>query len=303
MACLWSFSGGAAKFIGLAEAARVSMIAGFKPDVIVGVSSGCLLTPIIAAAYFDPKILDKAIELGGSLKLKDMFPYSGNFPLNKNGKPSFNAILRLLTGHNHLGFQDIAPLYKKVFTNRVFRLFKKSQIKCYGFGVNGADFSPSLINLNEAKDIDDLIKRIEFTARIVPIVQPAKYNNLTGIDGGFISHSAAYWVWHLLGLKVDKLLSVYANEYKLNIKCNSKWDNNIVSIMQQCLQGTTHYLSIKDRIIEGLYCKANKIPYIRIECPDIAIDEQYETDSSDLLQFGASSRKVAIERWKEFNTL
>lgn len=295
-----AYSGGAAKFITLAQGAKIVIAEKGYPDVIIGVSSGALLAPIVAASKYMPNILDDAIKFGETLDINDMFPYKGNKPFTKKGNVSSNAILRAATGHNHLGWQDIRPLYKKVFTEDAFKAFKASGIICHSFGVKGENFSPAMACLNNAKDIDDLIDMIELSARIVPLVQPAIYKQASYIDGGFIAHCAAWYAFKFYDIK--ELFTFYtsiSNEY---IDSNSNWDKDIVTIIFQLMGGMSHWLSYKDRIIEALYCKLNNIPYVCFEYPASAIDEIYETDSNQLKAAGEEAKIITKKLLIEYDS-
>jgi len=288
---VWGLSGGAARAIGLFEAAKVCMERGEKPDIIIGTSSGSLLAPIIAVAYEIPELMDIAIKFAQTLDPLDMFPYKRNRPFNKKGKPTVNAIFRIIGGHNHLGWQDIKPLYKKVFTETYFKILQKSPIICQSFGVVGEDGSPEILTLNDADNLDEMINMIEKSSRIVPFVQSIEGR----IDGGFISFNPSMWV--LKDNKVGTLVSIYSHELKQNIDFNKDWNKNILTTTTQSLLITTHWLGVKDALIEELYCKLNNIDYLRIECPNGYTDEIYESDDDQLIAFGKASRLNAQKKW------
>lgn len=295
---VWSFSGGAVKWISLAEGAKVAINKIGFPEFVIGVSAGALLAPIIAVSKHLPCVLDKAIEIGSTLETEDMFPYKNNQPFNKKGKPTTNAIFRVLTGHNHLGWQDIGPLYKQVFTDEVFQVFKKSQIKCYAFGVKGKNFSPKVVCLNNAKDIDELIQMIELSSRITPFVQPAIYKNESYSDGGFIAMNAA---WILAPyLNISELITFYTNLPLTKLSENKNHDKNFFQVTGNNLNGAVYWHSVKDRIIEQLYCLAHNIKYIRIDYPCSAIDEVYDTDEDQLRKVGKESREITRKRLENY---
>ena len=292
---VWAFSGGAARFIALARAAEVCMSQGTKPDIIIGTSSGSLLAPIIAVSYSKPELMAEAIEFGETLDVQDMFPYKGNKPFNKKGKITWGAIGRIITGYSHFGIQDIKPMYKKVFTEQHFLLLQGSDIKCYAFGVNGQDGTTKIVCLNDAKSLDDMIDMIELSSRIVPFVQPAEFDNQKYVDGGFISFNPAMWLFNQVNIK--ELITIYSKPVTKSIAANSKWDDNVLSVTTQMLHTTTHWLGVKDSIIEELFCKLHNIPYLRIECPDGIIDEIYETDDDQLIALGLAAKEIAEELW------
>ena len=296
---VWGFSGGAARFIALARSAEVCMKHGTKPDIIIGTSSGAILASLIAVAYDKPELMKVAIEFGETLDIQDMFPGKGQKPFNKRGKPTFNAGTRIITGENHFGIQDIGPMFKKVFKQAHLELLQKSPIKCYAFGVEGINGTPMMVCLNDAKDIDNLVYRIELSSRIVPFVQSANYQGKLYVDGGFISFCPAMWLFKEFNVK--QLITIYSSPVPCLIDTNSGWNDNVFTVTEQMLKITTHYLGVKDAIIEDLYCKLHSIPYLRIECPEGIIDEMYETDDHQLKALGIAAKEKAELLWKNFN--
>lgn len=284
---IWSFSGASARAISLFRMAQAAKEKLDKPNVIIGQSSGAILAPILAVSFDDPTILLEAIKQAENLDIEDMFPYKGNKPFTKGDKIAPNAVFRALT-HNHLGWQDIAPMFKLIFKQKHFELLKKSNIECLAFGVDGLNWSPILYCFNDAKDINDLINMIESTARIVPFVQPMNYKGKNHVDGGFISFSPAMWLFDKYDIK--KLVCFYSHEIThKKISDNQKWYKNILTITAQAMTGTTYWLGYKDAIIEELYCKLNNIDYLRLEAPNGYTDEIYETDDTQLIALGKAS--------------
>ena len=296
---VWSLSGGSVKFVALVRGAKVSIAYGRKPHVIVGVSAGALLAPIIALAYQDPCILEEAIELAETLDMTDMFPIKGNKPFTEKGNIAPGAYLRVVTGWNHLGWQDIAPLYKKVMTEERFKLFKKTDINCWAFGVKGRNMSPKPVLLNNASSVDELIQMIELSSRMTPLVQPAPYKGDTYVDGGFISHSAFWWIKDKYN--VEELITFYTSEYSEEISDNSNWDKSLFTVVMQLLLGTTHWLSMHGRDLEELYCHKHNIKHMRMEFPGHIIDEIYDTDDEQLKALGDISEEIAVEAWELYN--
>lgn len=292
---VWAFSGGAARFIALARVAQASKERGLKPDIIIGTSSGSILASLVAVSYDKPCLMDKAIEFGETLDVQDMFPGKGKKPFTKRGKPTFNAGTRIITGENHFGIQNIGPMFKKVFKQEHFELLKKSSIKCYAFGVEGINGEPKVVCLNDAHDIDDLIYMIELSSRITPFVQAADYQGKLYVDGGYISFCPAMWLFKEFNIK--ELLTVYSTPVPCSIGNNPHWNDNVLTVTEQMLKITTHYLGVKDAIIEELFCSLHNIPYMRIECPNGFIDEIYETDDDQLIALGNASRELALEKW------
>ena len=290
----WALSGAAARAISLFRQAQVAMERGEEPEVIIGNSSGALAAPILAVAFERPEILPKAIEFAETLDTADMFPYKGNKPFGKKGKPTVGAIFRAL-GHNHLGWQDIKPLYKRVFTEEYFQVFKRLHIKCYAFGVVGEDWSPVTYCLNDAETLDEMIDMIECSSRIVPFVQPMEYKGKGHVDGGYIAFNPG---WTLFSkYRMNTLVCMYSREIKPSMGVNPEWDKNVISITTQAMNGMAYWHGNKDKLLNELYCYKYKTNYIGLEAPDGYTDEIYETDDAQLIALGDATYKKAEETW------
>lgn len=291
---VWGISGAAARAIGIFQAAKVAMEKGLKPTYIIGQSSGAILTPIIAASYKYPKLIDKAIEMAETLDITDMFPHRGNFPFNKKGKLSSNAKLRILTGHNHFAWQDIGPMFKHIFKEKHLQALKESGIVCYSFCVKGSDGSTKIHMMNRAESVDELLQMIKESDKIVPFVQ----NENGYIDGGFACYNPGWTVLQDVTrtFKVKQYVSIYAREITPDLGFDNKqWDKSIFTTTSQAMLITTHWLGNKDAIIEQLLCEQNEIDYVRIECPNGYTDEVYETDDKQLKALGLASKAAALQ--------
>jgi hypothetical protein len=295
----WGLSGAAARAIALFRMVEVAIERSEKPNVIIGTSSGALAAPIIAVAYQCPELLDAAIKFAETLDAMDMFPYKGNKPFIKNGSPSVGGILRAMT-HNHLGWQDIKPMYKKVFTEEHFKLFKESDIKCIAFGVKGKNWSPVLYTLNDAETLDEMIDMIECSSRIPPFVQPMIYKGEGHVDGGLISFNPARWLFKDYDIK--QLLTFYSHEIHLTgIGDNDNWDKTVLTVVTQAMNGMSYWLGVADAQIEEYHCKLNNIDYIRFEAPNGYTDEVYETDDHQLIALGLAAKVKAESIWDNRN--
>ena len=294
----WSFSGAAARAIAHFRMAEVAMSRGEKPSLIIGNSSGALAAPIIAVAYDRPEIMKSARKFAETLDMTDMFPYLGNKPFTKKGKIAPNAIGRLLT-HNHLGWQDIKPLYKKVFTQEHFELLQKSSIKCYAFGVKGKSWTPVSYCLNDAKSLDDMIDMIECSSRIVPFVQPMIYKGEGHVDGGYIAFNPGWTLFKKYKMKT--LISFYSHElHEDGMVSNPNWDKSVLSVTTQAMNGMAYWHGVKDAELEESLSLIHGVKYLRLEAPDGYTDEVYETDDDQLIALGNASYVKAMKAWDKF---
>lgn len=294
----WAFSGAAARAVAHFRNAEVAMRLGNKPNVIIGNSSGAIIAPIIAVAYEDPQLMIDGIKFAETLDTADMFPHKGNKPFTKKGKVAPGAVLRAMS-HNHLGWQDIKPMYKKVFTEKHFQMLKKSPIKCIAFGVIGEDWSPVEYVLNDAETLDEMIDMIETSSRIVPFTQPMVYKGKGHVDGGFLAFNPG---WRLFAnYKMEELITFYSRETKEAMSKNSKWDKNILSVTTQAMNGMAFWHGNKDAMLEEAYSALDSVKYMRIEAPDGYTDEVYETDDHQLIALGEASAEISERMWNLYN--
>lgn len=302
---LWGWSGASARAIALFTMGKEAMNVLKKPTVMVGQSSGAIVMPIIAVAYEVEELIDIAIDFASTLNTEDMFPYKGNKPFGKNGNPTFNNYLRLLI-YGHFGWQDIRPLYKKVFTDEYFKIFKNQEIQCYGYGVDGQDWSVTRYHFNLAKDVDELIDMIESTARIIPFVQEKYYNEINHVDGGFIAFNPAWLEIEKLqktGKQIEEVITFYSHEVQRSINENVNWNKGTLKAINkvtQAMLGTTHWLSIKDSLLEEAYSKLYRFNYCRLEAPNGYTDDTYEDDNEQLISLGNAAREKAKKQLGEY---
>ncbi len=287
-----SVTGGGPKAGGLKAAGKVFKEMRDKPDIMIGQSSGALTIPILAASYEYPEVLDKALEMAGTLEMRDIFPFAGNRPFTEEGDVPLNAYFRAATGHNHLGWQDIRPLYKKLFKKKHLKALQRSSIECIAFGVIGKNGMPEMKVMNRAKTVDELIDMIEETARIVPFVQHANGR----IDGGFVAFSPGVWLLMQNPEQISEYTAIYADPVKTGVGTNENWDKNIITVTGQIMGITTNYIAYYGAVIEELLCKQHNINYTRVECPDGYLKLMYDTDDKRLQAFAQASREAAIER-------
>jgi predicted acylesterase/phospholipase RssA len=110
--------------IGAAYAGQISELikAGLLPSKIIAVSVTAVQGIAIALAAHNEEWRHKLLEYSRNLVLKDFFDVS---PVNKKGKLSWAAIMRLIAGKTSLGVQNTGKLLDKLIGEEGYNIYKK----------------------------------------------------------------------------------------------------------------------------------------------------------------------------------
>ena len=287
-----NYSGGAVMFAGMITSAQVIIESGFIPDVMSGVSSGAMLLPIIVAALEETELWAQAIEVANNVQPKDYFPGWDDLPVGPKGNLSIHGVLRAATGHPNLGEQDIRGLYKSVFKEHHFEIFKRSSIECYVYGVDYDSGNMMEYKLNDAKDVDDLIDMLQASNRIPIFTQCKNYRGIRHYDGGMRSHNPGKYILRKYP-ELDECISVFAREDRDHVGTDTNWDKDLITVITRTIGITTTQISVNDEEIQSLLCELNNIKYIPIHLPADMLDEMYDNDSEEVTAFSKASAELA----------
>ena len=257
-----SFSGGATKICALVAHGTNVLKSGYKPDVLVGVSSGSLvMLPLLLGKY------EMLKEITTNLKLSDIFD---KMPVNEKGKIPFKAFVRsVFTGSlgsmNNLKYMIEYFVSKKEFED--FCKNENSPILYAGItNMNTNEFHlKKLNNLTYEAFIEVLIA----SCSIPVYTPPIKIGKELYYDGGLIHHNAAIRYLKKNHENITECISVYtreknANEYdpKYNGKSLGRNLSKSVDFLQKAI-------SIHDASAEKLFCKSKKIKLTQLFSPKV----------------------------------
>lgn len=247
-----SLSGGAAAFSGIAGAGIKFMQLGYKPDLILGISSGAIASIPLALGLYK-----EAQEKGDNLT-PDKFFVEGKHPITKKGNVHPSAIFRLIGGAISLGEQDVKPLLREVITEDLWHEYKAQKYGRYADCIVGAvrafDGKFVMWNLRECNTREQAFEKIEASSRITPIVQPQRVTEneetYDFIDGGFRAHNmAGKFLDKNPNLKVDELVSVFARPKDFQ-DINHHWADSFGNVTIRGYEIMNMEISKKDEYME-----------------------------------------------------
>lgn len=290
-------SGGATAFRGIAGAGVRVMELGFKPDFILGVSSGAIAALPLALGLFE------AIRWEGDNLTPDKF--FSKKPFTKKGKIHAGAIWRLFWGAISLGEQDVKPLLRKIITEELWLEYKTGDYaECIVYAIAAKFGSIKCWNLKECSTREEAFDCIQASSRIAPIVQPKDIveNEVTTryVDAGFRLHNAAgYFLEKNPLLNVKELVSIYARP-KDHYNVQEDWDANFVNVNVRMQTISTQEVSKFNEYKENAEVQKRNIKFhSQIFMPALATT--YLT-GKDLIQLGIDAEYNAELAYTQTHT-
>lgn len=273
-----SLSGGATKFAGILGAAHTVLNKGFKPTIILGISSGALAALPLALG-----LVPKAKKVGTTLTLCSFFTKS---PINAKGKISWNAIGRIVTGQLSLGLQDAKRLLADVVTEKEFLRYKQdlSLPEVYVGTVNYDRGERQVFKLRDLSYYE-MLDAVEASSRIPIMVQPQVIKGERYYDGGVTDHNlASYFIDSKLDMKVEELVSVFSRpkDFKVN-EISTEWDKDLFSVIERTLEIMNIEISKTDERLEQSLSKERNFKLTQIFLPKI-MKSVYDVDNSRLVE-------------------
>lgn len=267
-----SLSGGAAKFSGIAGAGIKAIELGYKPNVILGISSGAIASIPLALGLFCQMRYK-----GDNLSPNDFF-VKNRHPIGKKGKVSLGAIFRVLGGANTLGEQDVSKLLKEVITESLWDEYKHGDYAdCIVGYVRAYDAKFIMSSLKLCPTREQAIYEIMKSSKITPIVKAHYQDGVGYIDGGFRSHNmAGKFLDRYKNVPVESLVSVFARSKDFD-SINRKWDKNIIETTFRGYEIMNIEISKKDEYMEKVEMERRGISDKHVQIFMPSIDGKYST--------------------------
>jgi len=276
-----SISGGGTKIIGQEKACQgIIRKYGFKPDLIVGVSSGAVLSLPIAMGKWE-----ELKTMMDSLSMKSIFD---KCPITKKNRVSVKGIIRALTGKPSLGtMKNLAENIKKVISESEFEQYKRSVslpicvIMAYDFKKAKRVF----INLKEVS-YSEYLKFVTASASLPIAAEPLESNNMVLVDGGVVNTSIANWAME--NFDVKKVVSVFSSPKEEDIS-DTTWEAknvlNVWSRLEEILCQHSHHC---DHLEEQRIAQDKGIIYKPIFLPKV-LTSTFDVDKDRLEEFAKQS--------------
>lgn len=291
-------TGGAVRLGGLAEGFRETVVNNsYEFDIVAGISATGVLAPIACLALKDPSIFDEVRELAINTSLKDIFPGAFNSPINRKGKLTLSAIIRLISGKNSLGIQNIRPVFEKVFPKSRFDDFKKTDPICLVMCVEPRTAARVLFDLKKCDTYEELVLKVDLTSRIMFWTQPGIFNGKKFVDGGMRNHTPSPKVLREYPA-ITEVVSVWSRPKIEELTPVENWDDDALSVLERMIEIMSFQISRSDEEIENLICEIRGISPIQIFLP--YLKGLYNTDPTLIRKYIEDSAVISRETWLNF---
>jgi predicted patatin/cPLA2 family phospholipase len=243
-----------------------------KPNVISGVSSGAILTLILACSKNPKKVIQDNVN---NFTTKDVFKYP---PFNKKGNLTIPAIFNGIT-KNYLAKQNRLPdLLKKLVPESDFLDYKNNP--------KSPDAIILSVDLITGKRIFTNLKELNYESAIlhvqascsIPVFSNGiKHNNMYLFDGGIRNHILSEWISDIYPITTSYSIFSRAEHFDKETKENNL--RTLPQILLRTIQIMENEISKSDEELQNIKSKLLNIKNINIFIPNI-LNNVYD-DSKD----------------------
>ena len=284
---------GASTFGAFVGTALVEIAKRKKFDYFIGVSYSAIVGVPLALGMYE-EIVNTTI----NLKHSDFFKVS---PMNKKGKFSFKAAMRLLgslSAPNKIksfGVQDVKPILKKFVTREIFNLYQNGNYPpVYICAVNADTQKPTIWNVkNKSICYERYLQIVSASARIPVWTQPEIIDGVEYYDGGVTDTNASSLVIDM-NKDIKEVYSVYPRPkgFKGKIAPERK---GIFGAIAWTIDTMLKEVSKNDELLERDLCHERKIKRTQIFPEKYLLDNLYDTTPEKLLQLSQMA-KIAVKK-------
>jgi hypothetical protein len=218
-----SWAGAATKVSGyIGMIAELTKKQDYKPDVIVGVSSGSIAGLIRIVTIVSPSSIIPLVKLGKGFDLDDIF---NKKPFNEESKLTLGAIARGIKGALSLGEHlQLRDTLKRFYTKEIWEEYVTGDypdlILC------SVDIDTGSYIMHNAKRLtyEDTFLHILSSSAIPGIMKPLLFNNNKVMDGGIRYSNAGWYVIYKMlndGYKIHSHVSLYSRPQDISKEINS----------------------------------------------------------------------------------
>lgn len=284
-----SFSGGGTKIAALAGAAITLMEDyNYKPDIIVGTSSGGILSlPIAMGLFYETK------ELIFSLTYNKLFDIK---PINDKGKIRLWPIIRVLFGAESLGKQNnLIKTISKLITKERFEEYKTNDAYPSVYLV-AVEFKTGKRKYFDVKKLNyaEYLKAVNATSAIPFFVESVKYDNGYYYDGSLRDHLGSSYIME--NFNITENVSIYSRPEDYN-KTDLNWyPKNVVEVILRSTDIMLTEISKNDEFQEDSISEKKNIKNTKIFMPHILSSNSYELNKEKLKEW-FNIGKAATEKY------
>jgi hypothetical protein len=189
----------------------------YKPNIIVGVSSGSVIGLIRIALMIKPSLIPKLEELAKSFTLDDIFNEN---PLNKKGGLSIKSILRGVRGKLSLAdHKQLRNTLEEFYTEEIHDKYVYGSYPDLFICSTDIDTGSYVIHNAKRLAYDEVFLHILSSSAIPVLMSPLYYRNNKVMDGGIRYSNAGWYIIYLLtkkGYNVDSHVSLYSRPQNIS---------------------------------------------------------------------------------------
>ncbi len=283
-------SGGGFAIPGLAGATLELLESGIKPDIISGVSSGAIISFVVAGSSNPIKAIKENI-IG--FKTTDVFSRP---PFTKKGGISISAIFSAIF-NNYLSKQDrLKDLLKSIVSIEEWEQYRtrEGSMDCFSMSVDFVTGSRNFVNLKNY-NYEDALELVLASSSIPVFVKPVYMDGKVLVDGGVRNHILTEWIMD--NYKLEKSYSIFsrAKDFKKIVKKEKL--KSIVQMLFRTIDIFENEISKSDEQLADLKADKLGIEHYNFYIKNI-LDNVYEDDldkQKELFEYGKQQVKSYLK--------
>jgi predicted acylesterase/phospholipase RssA len=262
-----AISGGSTK-IGFLAGAAIELMKNNDYEILVGISAGSIICLLLGVKDYDTleySILDTTED--------DFFEVK---PTKKNGKISFKALMRVISGKQSLGKYSLDKLLKKYYTPEKHDLLRQS----------GKIVKIGAVNLNLVKieycditkvDYETAIQWVVASSSIPITTETVKIGEYYYIDGGALEHVGGM---NAIEEGVTSLDVVFSRPERLELtESDVEWKPyNVLGVILRTLSVMSRNITLENESEIKLTCYQKNIPLNMYFTPFMLTSSLYKMD-------------------------
>lgn len=258
---------------------KISFIAGaaieilknkqYRPDVIIGISAGAILTVPLALGLYDE--IAKVVK---NFSLDDIFSIK---PITTKGGFSIIGILRLLFGKSSFGEQEhLKDLLSKIITKELFEKYVSGDYPTIFIGA--VDFKSGSRTYFEIKKLSylDYLDAIMASSSIPGFVESVEIGGNYYYDGSVRDYIGSHWGFE--NLDITENISIYSRPENYNISDLLWKPKNIYTVLVRSIEIMQLEISKNDEALEKSLAEKKGINNKIIYTPFSLDSEMYKID-------------------------
>jgi len=218
-----SWAGAATKISGyIGMIAELTKKQDYKPDVIVGVSSGSIAGLMRITTMISPSTIVPLVKLAKGFSLDDIF---NKKPVNENNRLTLGAIARGVKGALSLGEHiQLRDTLKQFYTKEIWQKYVEGDYPDLIICSTNIDTGDYLMYNAKRLSYEDTLLHILSSSAIPGLMKPLSMHKSLIMDGGIRYSNAGWYVIYKMinsGYKIHSHVSLYSQPQDISKEIDS----------------------------------------------------------------------------------